>query len=75
LACLAYLSSCWFSAFNATTQYSIDVKIEENVKLPGKLEAERRAAATHEYFKKALESYDKFGCQYARPLRYKVKSS
>ncbi|MEM2105998.1 MAG: mRNA surveillance protein pelota [Candidatus Bathyarchaeia archaeon] len=43
-------------AIATTTQYSIDVKIEENVKLPGKLEAEKRAAATREYFKKALDS-------------------
>jgi len=43
-------------AIATTTQYSIDVKIEENVKLPGKLEAEKRAEATREYFKKALES-------------------
>lgn len=43
-------------AIAITTQYSIDVKIEENIKLPGKLEAEKRTAATREYFKKALES-------------------
>ncbi|MEM3695130.1 MAG: mRNA surveillance protein pelota [Candidatus Bathyarchaeia archaeon] len=43
-------------AIATTTQYSIDIKTEENVKLPGKLEAEKRAAATREYFKKALES-------------------
>jgi len=43
-------------AIATTTQYSVEVKIEENIKLPGKLEAEKRVEATKEYFEKALES-------------------
>lgn len=43
-------------AIVTTTQYNIEVKTEENFKLPGKREAEKRAEATKKYFKKALES-------------------
>jgi len=43
-------------AIATTAQYGVDVKVEESVKLPGKLEAEKRGAATKEYFKKALSS-------------------
>ena len=37
-------------------QYGIEIKMEERVKLPGKLEAEKRSAAVKEYFRKALNS-------------------
>jgi protein pelota len=43
-------------AIATTAQYGVDVKVEESVKLPGKLEAERREGATKEYFKKVLSS-------------------
>lgn len=43
-------------AIVTTAQYGIQVKVEQNVKLPGKLEAEKRTAATKEYFKKALNN-------------------
>jgi len=43
-------------AIATTAQYGVEVKMEENVKLPGKLETEKRSAAVKEYFKKALES-------------------
>jgi len=39
-----------------TTQYGVEVKVEENVKLPGKLESEKRSAAITEYFRKAANS-------------------
>jgi len=39
-----------------TTQYGVEVKIEQNTKLPGKLEAEKRTESTKEYFKKSLSS-------------------
>ena len=39
-----------------TTQYGVEVNVEERMKLPGKLEAEKRSAATREYFHKALDS-------------------
>ena len=37
-----------------TTQYGVEVKIEQNTKLPGKLEAEKRSESTKEYFRKSL---------------------
>lgn len=43
-------------AIATTAQYGVEVKIEENVKLPGKLESEKRGAALKGYFKKVLES-------------------
>ncbi len=39
-----------------TKQYGVDVKVEERTKLPGKLEAEKRLAATKDYFKRAVNS-------------------
>jgi len=43
-------------AIATTKQYGIEIKMEERVKLPGKLEAEKRSAAVKEYFRKALNS-------------------
>jgi len=43
-------------AIATTAQYGVEVKVEENIKLPGKREAEKRSAAAREYFKKALNS-------------------
>jgi len=37
-------------------QYGIEVKVEERIRLPGKLEAEKREKAKREFFKTALES-------------------
>lgn len=37
-------------------QYGVDVKVEEKTKLPGKLEAQKRAGAKNEYFKRVLSS-------------------
>jgi protein pelota len=39
-----------------TAQYGIDERVEERIKLPGKLESERRGMATNEYFRKVLNS-------------------
>jgi protein pelota len=39
-----------------TAQYGIEERIEERIKLPGKLETDRRSEATKEYFRKALNS-------------------
>jgi protein pelota len=39
-----------------TTQYGVEVKIEQNTKLPGKLEAEKRSESTKEYFRKSLSN-------------------
>jgi len=43
-------------AIATTAQYGVEVKAEENIKLPGKLEAEKRTGAKKEYFQKALNS-------------------
>lgn len=43
-------------AITTTAQYGIDEKMEERVKLPGKLEAEKRTAAINEYFMNALNN-------------------
>lgn len=39
-----------------TKQYGIEIKMEERVKLPSKLEAEKRSTAIKQYFRKALNS-------------------
>jgi protein pelota len=39
-----------------TKQYGVEIKVEERMKLPGKLEAEKRNAATKGYFKRAADS-------------------
>jgi len=39
-----------------TKQYGIEIEVEEKTKLPGKLEAEKRSAATKEYFLKVSSS-------------------
>jgi protein pelota len=43
-------------AIATTAQYGVEIKAEENIKLPGKLEAEKRTGAVKEYFQKALDS-------------------
>jgi protein pelota len=43
-------------AIAKTAQYGVEVKVEERIKLPGKLEAEKRSAAAKEYFNKVLNS-------------------
>jgi protein pelota len=42
-----------------TAQYGINERVEERVRLPGKLEVERREAAVKEYFRRALDSLRK----------------
>lgn len=41
-------------AIATTAQYGINERIEERIKLPGKLEAEKREAATRDYFQQVL---------------------
>ena len=43
-------------AIATTAQYGVEMKVEERTKLPGKLEAEKRSAATKDYFRKALDN-------------------
>lgn len=43
-------------AIATTAQYGVEIKVEETVKLPGKLETEKRTNAMRAYFQKALNS-------------------
>jgi protein pelota len=43
-------------AIAETRQYGVDIKVEERMKLPGKLEADKRLAATKDYFKRVVNS-------------------
>lgn len=43
-------------AIATTAQYGVEVKVEERMRLPGKLEAENRELVLKEHFKKALDS-------------------
>ena len=43
-------------AIAETKQYGVEIKVEERMKLPGKLEANKRLAATKDYFKRAVSS-------------------
>jgi len=42
-------------AIATTAQYGVEMKVEESIRLPGKLETEKRATAMKEYFKEALD--------------------
>ncbi len=43
-------------AIAETAQFGLEQKVEERVKLPGKLESEKRSAAVNEFFKKSLDN-------------------
>jgi protein pelota len=43
-------------AIAETKQYGVEMKVEERVKLPGKLEAEKRSAVMKDYFNRVLSS-------------------
>jgi protein pelota len=47
-------------AIAETRQYGVDIKVEERMKLPGKLEADKRMAATSAYFKHVINSLNQF---------------
>jgi protein pelota len=52
----------------ATAQFGIEERVEERVKLPGKLETDRRSEATSEYFGKALNSLRQVWSQSHSPI-------
>lgn len=54
-------------AIAATTQYGVELKVEEKTRLPGKLEAEKRSTAVKEFFQKVLKSL--------RQIRSETRSS
>jgi len=43
-----------------TRQYGVEIKVEERMKLPGKLEADKRVAATKDYFTRVVKSLNGF---------------
>jgi protein pelota len=51
-----------------TAQYGIEVKAEESVKLPGKLEAEKRGTATKAYFRKTLNGLRQIRLEAQSPI-------
>jgi len=55
-------------AIAETRQYGVEIKIEERTKLPGKLEADKRSAATKEHFNRALTSLQQSWLQQKSPI-------
>ena len=55
-------------AIAETKQYGVDVKVEERVKLPGKREADKRGAATKEYFKRVLNNLNQLWSTVHNPI-------
>jgi protein pelota len=55
-------------AIAETKQYGVEIKVEERMKLPGKLEAEKRTAATKEYFNRALKSLNQLWNEHQSPI-------
>ena len=51
-----------------TTQYGVEVKVEERTRLPGKLEAERRSAAVIEFFQNALSNLRQVWSEARNPI-------
>lgn len=43
-------------AIATTAQYGMEEKVEERIRLPGKLDAEKRSNAVNEYFRKVIDS-------------------
>ena len=43
-------------AIATTAQYGMEEKVEERIRLPGKLDAEKRGNAVNEYFRKVIDS-------------------
>ena len=51
-----------------TKQYGVDIKVEERMKLPGKLEAEKRLSATKDYFNRVVNSLHQFWSPRRSPI-------
>ena len=49
-------------------QYGIDVKVKEKVSLPGKIEAEKREQAKHEFFKNTLNALQRIWTETHNPI-------
>ena len=55
-------------AIGVTAQYGVNVKIEERIKLPGKLEAEKRSGAIKKYFDQVLASLRQVRANSTQPV-------
>jgi protein pelota len=55
-------------AIGVTAQYGVNVKIEERIKLPGKLEAEKRSDAIKKYFDQVLASLRQVRANSTQPV-------
>lgn len=55
-------------AVATTAQYGVEVKVEEETRLPGKLEAEKRSVALKEFFQKALDSLRQVWSEKRNPI-------
>jgi protein pelota len=55
-------------AIAETKQYGVDIKVEERMKLPGKLEAEKRSAAVKDYFNQVLKSLNQLWASKRSPI-------
>jgi protein pelota len=55
-------------AIAITAQYGVEIKAEESIKLPGKLEAEKRTGAVKEYFQRALNSLRQIWIEMHNPI-------
>jgi protein pelota len=55
-------------AIAETKQYGVEIKVEERMKLPGKLEAEKRSAAMKAYFSRALNSLNQLWASKHSPV-------
>ena len=51
-----------------TRQYGVDIKVEERMKLPGKHEADKRSAATRDYFKRVVNSLNQLWTPHHSPV-------
>jgi protein pelota len=55
-------------AMAETKQYGVDVKVEDRIKLPGKLEADKRLASIKDYFKRVVASLQQLWSPNKNPI-------
>lgn len=55
-------------AIAITTQYGVEVKVEERTRLPGKLEAEKRSAAVKDFFQNTLSNLRQIWSEAHNPI-------
>ena len=55
-------------AVATTTQYGVEGRVEERVRLPGKLEAEKRGDAVRQYFRRVLDALRKVWMEGKSPI-------